>query len=87
MAAAFQLNVYYTENAYKKNIQSNGGSGFFVSAGGLAVTNYHTIEDAVRATVTLITGETFPVDRVLFADPDADLALLRIPARQPFRNV
>ncbi len=78
MAAAFQLNVYYTENAYKKNIQSNGGSGFFVSAGGLAVTNYHTIEDAVRATVTLITGETFPVDRVLFADPDADLALLRI---------
>ncbi len=78
MAAAFQLDVYYSEKAYKNGIQSNGGSGFFVSADGLAVTNYHTIEEAVRATATLITGETFPVDRVLFYDPDADLALLRI---------
>ncbi len=78
MAAAFQLDVYYTENAYKKDLRSNGGSGFFVSADGLAVTNYHTIEGAVRATATLITGETFPVDRVLFADPDADLVLLRV---------
>lgn len=78
MAAAFQLDVYYTEKAFKKGLRSNGGSGFFVSADGLAVTNYHTIDGAVRATVTLITGETFPVDRVLFADPDADLALLRV---------
>ncbi len=78
MAAAFQLDVYYTENAYKENIRSNGGSGFFVSAGGLAVTNYHTIEGAVQATVTLITGETFLVDRVLFYDPNTDLALLRV---------
>lgn len=78
MAAAFQLDVYYTEKAYKKELRSNGGSGFFVSSDGLAVTNYHTIEGAVRATATLITGETFPVDRVLFADPDADLVLLRV---------
>lgn len=78
MAAAFQLDVYYTEKAFKNNRRSNGGSGFFVSADGLAVTNYHTIENAVRATVTLISGETFLVDRVLFHDPDADLALLRI---------
>ena len=78
IAAAFQLDVYYSEKSYKSGMRSNGGSGFFVSADGLAVTNYHTIEGAVRATVTLITGETFPVDRVLFHDPDSDLALLRI---------
>ena len=78
MAAAFQLDVYYTQKAYKDDRRSNGGSGFFVSAGGLAVTNYHTIEGAVQATVTLITGEIFPVERVLFHDPDSDLALLRV---------
>lgn len=78
MAAVFQLDVYYTEKAYKNNRRSNGGSGFFISADGLAVTNCHTIEDAVLATATLITGETFPVEKVLFYDPDADLALLRV---------
>lgn len=78
MAAAFRLDVYYTDKAYRSQRRSNGGSGFFVTADGLAVTNYHTIEDAVQATVTLITGETFPVEKVLFYDPVADLALLRI---------
>lgn len=78
MAAAFRLDVYYTDKAYRNQLRSNGGSGFFVTADGLAVTNYHTIEGAVQATVTLITGETFPVEKVLFYDPAADLALLRI---------
>lgn len=78
MAAVFQLDVYYTDKAFKKQTRSNGGSGFFVSGDGLAVTNYHTIEKAVQATVTLVTGETFPVEKVLFYDEDADLALLRI---------
>ena len=78
MSAIFQLDVFYTEKAFKKQTRSNGGSGFFVSADGLAVTNFHTIEDAVQATVTLVTGETFPVEKVLFYDEDADLALLRV---------
>ena len=78
MAAAFRLDVYYTDKAYQNNRRSNGGSGFFVSADGLAVTNYHAIENAVHATATLITGETCEVERVLFYDADADLALLRL---------
>jgi len=78
MSAVFRLDTYYTEKAYRDNRSGNGGSGFFISADGLAVTNYHTIEDAVIATATLITGETFLVDRVLLYDPEADLALLRI---------
>ncbi len=78
MAAVFKLDVYYTEKAYEDAKASNGGSGFFVSSDGLAVTNYHTIEGAVRAAATLVTGEVFEVDRVLFCDPDNDLALLRI---------
>jgi len=78
MAAVFKLDTYYTEKEYEDNKSSNGGSGFFVSADGLAVTNYHTIEEAVRATATLVTGEAFEVERVLFYDTDNDLALLRV---------
>jgi len=78
MAAVFKLDTYYTEKSYKAGQANNGGSGFFVSADGLAVTNYHTIEGVVRATATLVTGETFEVERVLFYDTDNDLALLRV---------
>lgn len=78
LAAVFRLDTYYTERSYERGRNDNGGSGFFVSADGLAVTNYHAIEDAMFATVTLVTGEIFEVERVLFYDPDADLALLKI---------
>lgn len=78
MSAVFQLDTYHTESAYKKGLSSNGGSGFFISPDGLAVTNYHTIDDAIFATATLITGEVFEVERVLYYDTEADLALLRI---------
>lgn len=78
MAAIFQLDVFYSEKAFKKQTRSNGGSGFFVTADGLAVTNYHTLEGAVQATVTLVTGETFPVEKVLFYDEETDLVLLRV---------
>lgn len=78
MAAAFRLDTYSNTKAYRENKPDNGGSGFFVSADGLAVTNYHTIEKVIRATATLITGETFEVERVLYYDDEADLALLRI---------
>lgn len=78
MAAILRLDVFYSDREYEDDRRSNGGSGFFVSADGLAVTNYHTIEGAVHATATLTTGETFEVENVVFYDPDADLALLRI---------
>lgn len=78
MAAVFQLDTYYTDKAYQGGNSSNGGSGFFISSDGLAVTNYHTIDQAARATVSLVTGEVFEVERVLYYDADADLALLRV---------
>ena len=78
MAAILRLDVFYSDREYEDDQRSNGGSGFFVSADGLAVTNYHTIEGALYATATLVTGASFPVEKVVFYDPDADLALLRI---------
>lgn len=78
MAAILRLDVFYSDKEYQEDQRSNGGSGFFVSADGLAVTNCHTIQKAVYATATLVTGETFGVEDVIFYDTDADLALLRI---------
>lgn len=78
MCAVFSLDTYYTEDHYKKLRPDNGGSGFFITSDGVAVTNCHTIEDAKFASATLVTGEIFPVEKVLFYDVDADLAVLKI---------
>ena len=78
MAAVFRLDTYYSDKNYEKGRHDNGGSGFFITSEGLAVTNYHTIDGARHATATLVTGETFEVEKVLFYDTEADLALLKI---------
>lgn len=78
MSAVFRLDTYYLEKHYEDNVNDNGGSGFFITSDGLAVTNYHTIDGAVRATANLITGEVFDVESVLYYDTEADIALLRV---------
>ena len=45
---------------------------------GIAVTNHHCLEEAETAAVTLLTGETFPVEGVLWASEEADLAVIRV---------
>ena len=60
-----------------KNFKPIGlGSGFFVDAGGLIVTNYHVIKGATFATARLSSGATLFVDGVAATDPHSDLALL-----------
>ncbi len=54
------------------------GSGFFVDANGLVVTNYHVIKGAAFATARLSSGSTLFVDGVTATDPNGDLALLKI---------
>lgn len=55
-----------------------GGSGFFVSADGLLVTNRHVVQDAEATyTVVLDTGEELPA-KVLARDPVLDLAVLDV---------
>lgn len=77
-AAAFHLDVYTRQIELDIDMPMVNASGFFISADGLAVTNYHTIEDSVRAVATLSTGEVYPVQRVLYYDPDADIAVIQI---------
>ncbi len=54
------------------------GSGFFVAASGLIVTNYHVIKGAEFATARLSNGSTLFVDGVVATDPAGDLALLKV---------
>lgn len=77
-AVAFHLDVYTRQIELDIDMPMVNASGFFISADGLAVTNYHTIEDSVHAVATLSTGEVYPVQRVLYYDPDADIAVIQI---------
>lgn len=58
-------------------IDRGSGSGFIISADGEILTNQHVIEAADRVTVKLSDGRSFRA-RVVGADPDTDVALLRI---------
>ena len=62
--------------------RSGSGSGFIIDSAGYILTNYHVIEGADRLTVTLGDGRAFRAT-VVGIDPAIDVALLRIPAREP----
>ena len=55
------------------------GSGFFIDANGLIVTNDHVIADADVIEVTLADGKKFPAS-IVGRDPKTDLALLQVEA-------
>jgi len=56
------------------------GSGFFISASGLAVTNLHVIENAAGATITLYNGDVYHVRGVYAFSMEDNLALLAVEA-------
>jgi len=58
------------------------GSGFIISADGSILTNNHVIDHADRITVTLADGRRVHA-RVVGADPDTDVALIRIDPSGP----
>ena len=65
---------------YDKN--GNGvalGTGFVYSADGKIITNYHVIEDAYSATIT-INGAKYTIQSVLAYDENIDLVVLKINA-------
>ncbi|MBN2378501.1 tetratricopeptide repeat protein [candidate division WOR-3 bacterium] len=54
------------------------GSGFVVSSDGVVVTNYHVIDYADEATVTLTDGRSYDVKGVFAFDEARDIAVLEI---------
>ncbi len=59
--------------------QVSQGSGFIVRPQGVVITNWHVLEGAARASVTLRSGEVFERVSFLNGDQDADVAILKIP--------
>jgi S1-C subfamily serine protease len=54
------------------------GSGFVVKADGVIVTNWHVLDGAAAATVTLTSGEVFRHVTFLDGDPTIDVAILKV---------
>jgi len=61
----------------RKMAVRNLGSGFVIHPAGYVVTNAHVVRQAEKITVTFADNAKFPA-RVISADPDLDLAVLKI---------
>jgi serine protease Do len=59
------------------------GSGFIIHPDGYIVTNNHVIDKARQITVELLDGRKFEDAELVSADPDADIAILKIKADKP----
>ncbi len=70
--------VFYVEVYDSSNKVLGSGSGFFVSSNGVAVTNYHVIEDTAGAQITTIYGEKYNVSDIIAFDKNLDIAIIRI---------
>ncbi|HEY6415517.1 MAG TPA: trypsin-like peptidase domain-containing protein, partial [Acidimicrobiales bacterium] len=64
-------------NLISPEVQEGAGTGFIVSSDGKIVTNDHVVDGAQQVQVTLSDGTTKSA-KVLGADPNADLAVLKI---------
>lgn len=77
--AACSPAVFYIEVFDAAQNLLGSGSGFFISSDGKAVTNYHVVEDASYAQITLADGETtYKVTGIYDYDVAQDVALIQI---------
>jgi serine protease Do len=60
------------------DIETSGGSGFFISDDGYILTNYHVVEGASKIKVNLTDDRHEYTAEVVGTDPSSDLALIKI---------
>jgi serine protease Do len=64
--------------APEKYMERGQGSGFIISPDGYILTNNHVVGDADKITVELQDGRKFTDAKVIGADPDSEVALIKI---------
>jgi putative serine protease PepD len=69
----------YVQDWFNAYPQKGTGSGSIIDKEGRILTNFHVIQDAERLDVTLTNNKSYPA-KVLGADPDNDLAVIKIDA-------
>jgi S1-C subfamily serine protease len=73
----------FFESAPRRRVTSRSlGSGVFVDPRGYFVTNEHVVARASRISVTLADERSFPA-KIVGTDPDHDLAVIKVEAREP----
>lgn len=70
--------VFYIEAYYVNGSPMGSGSGFFVDYNGLALTNFHVIQDCCFFKITTADGKIYEDVSVLDFDIENDIALLKI---------
>ncbi|MBO6040737.1 MAG: trypsin-like peptidase domain-containing protein [Oscillospiraceae bacterium] len=70
--------VFYLETYDASGDVYSSGSGFFIDADGIAVTNHHVLQNAMAAKATLANGKTYDIAGVLYFDRDRDYAVIKV---------
>jgi S1-C subfamily serine protease len=67
--------------ALEKDSPARCGSGFFIDRDGLLLTSYHIVKDTRTVSVKMSNGAFFPIEQVIFLDPQNDVAALKVAGR------
>ncbi|MBG0791572.1 MAG: Do family serine endopeptidase [Desulfovibrionaceae bacterium] len=78
-----QFDQFFGQQGQQPRIQRGQGSGFIISSDGLIVTNNHVIDGADKVTVKFQDDKKEYAAKVVGADRETDLAVIRIKADHP----
>lgn len=70
--------VFYVDIYAMNGTLAGSGSGFFISADGLAITNFHVAANSSQLVITTKDGKTYSDIQIIDGDRKNDLALLKV---------
>ena len=76
--AVFYVEIYQSEESLAKDKPESHGSGFFITADGVAALCYHELDGAYALRATTLDGRRYDLTGVLFYDVFWDAAVVRI---------
>lgn len=77
-SAVFYLEAFETREAMEQGRPDSTGSGFFVTADGVALMSYHELDGYSYARATTTDGQVYMLTGVLYYDTYRDVAVVRI---------